>query len=158
MSSNRSQHATRREGWVGFIIGPAFFVVALWLFAGPAPTEIPTSEATLLPRERISTQPRRQTIGDPPKIMINGFERTCVDCHALFPAGSGGTGGRMQHQHVKLNHGINDQCGNCHDLKDMNRLVLYTGESIPYSDVPQLCQKCHGPVFKDWQRGHPRTV
>ena len=30
--------------------------------------------------------------------------------------------------------------------KNMNRLVLYSGESISYSQVPRLCQKCHGPA------------
>ena len=39
----------------------------------------------------------------------------------------------------------------------MNRLVLHGGESIPYSEVPRLCQKCHGPTYRDWERGIPRS-
>jgi len=30
---------------------------------------------------------------------------------------------------------------------------------VPFSDVQSLCAQCHGPVFRDWERGtHGKTL
>jgi len=138
---------------LGLLIGPSFFVLAAWLAFGPPVTTVPELSAAHVSAQQITTAPRRTIIGDPPTIMINDFERMCSDCHQLFPLGPDPIPGRRQHEHVKLEHGINDQCRNCHDTKNMNRLVLYSGESISYSEVTHLCQKCHGPTYHDWEAG-----
>ena len=36
--------------------------------------------------------------------------------------------------------------------------MLQSKESIPYSGVTRLCAGCHGPTYRDWERGmHGRT-
>ncbi len=141
-----------RGGWLGFLIGPGFLLLAAWMTAGP-PSKVPVTKAAVFPIERLSTAPRREIVGDPPKIFVNNFDRTCTDCHRIFDVHARPEGDRLQHRHIVLDHGINDQCRNCHNYENMNQLVLYDGEPVAYADVPRLCQKCHGPVFMDWERG-----
>ena len=95
---------------------------------------------------------------DPPMILLNGFERTCMDCHRVFPPRDIAPEDLQQHRHIRLDHGINDACRNCHDVENRDRLVLRGGESIGYDDVERLCAKCHGPTYRDWEIGtHGRS-
>jgi len=145
-------------GWAGFLIGPAFVGLALWFFFGPDLAIIPLGKATAVNRTVLSTAPRRAVLGDPPVIRINGFNRTCNDCHKFFPPRSNPPKKLRQRGHVVLRHGINDRCRNCHDVENRNRLVLRSGRSISYSDATSLCGSCHGPIMRDWRLGlHGRT-
>ncbi len=153
MSSDRRTTGGRSGGWASFLIGPAFFGLAYWFLAGPDLSQIPHTRAVVVPAEDISIEPRRQILHDPPTINLGGFERTCMDCHRHFPPREDTPKRLLQHTHIRLNHGINDRCRNCHDVEDRNRLVLYGGESISYDQVVELCEKCHGPTYEDWVRG-----
>ncbi|MCP4453999.1 MAG: hypothetical protein GY809_21270 [Planctomycetes bacterium] len=54
---------------------------------------------------------------------------------------------------------MNVYCSNCHDMDDRNLLVVDGGQTIPYDQVDRLCAKCHGPTFRDWQKGmHGKTM
>lgn len=144
--------------WAGFLVGPAFFLLAAFFLLGPDLSEIPETEGKRIHEAYLSVAPRRAPIGDPPVIHIDGYDRTCMDCHKLFPPREEAPEILQQHVHIKMNHGINTQCRNCHDLVDRDRLVLHTGESIAYSEVVRLCAKCHGPTYRDWEWGmHGRT-
>lgn len=150
---NGTPGVTRRGSPFGIFVGPAFFGLAAWLWLGPSLTEIPARPDVRVDARRITTAPRRATVGDPPTIRVNSFDRVCTDCHGIFPITQQQIENRMQHRHVVLDHGINDKCHNCHDVRDMNRLVLRDGSSISFSDVPELCRKCHGPTYHDWEHG-----
>ena len=63
--------------WAGFSISAAFLALAAWFLTGPALTEVPRTRASLVAAESLSTAPRREIVGDPPKIRINNFERLC---------------------------------------------------------------------------------
>lgn len=144
--------------WAGFLIGPAFFALAAWFLIGPDLLDIPHTPIVVAPAEAITTAPRRQTLSDPPTIVVNGFKRTCMDCHRLFPPREQTPKRLLQHKHIHLNHGINDRCRNCHNVQDRNKLVTYNGEPVSFNNVVRLCAKCHGPTYRDWQRGmHGRT-
>ncbi len=57
-----------------------------------------------------------------------------------------------------LDHGLNDRCLNCHDHENRDRLRLHGTKTIGFDDVQELCAKCHGPTFRDWELGiHGRT-
>jgi hypothetical protein len=144
--------------WGGFLIGPVFFLVAAWFVWGPAGLDIPPGKATVINPAMLSTAPRRVALGDPPVVHLDGFDRTCMDCHRMFPPRENPPAQLLKHQHIVLDHGINDRCRNCHYDKDRNKLVLRGGRVIGYDEVVELCAKCHGPTFRDWQRGaHGRT-
>ena len=146
-------------GWLGILIGPAFFLLAAFLYWGPDLADLPEFTATPIDTADLSTAPRRAPLGDPPQVMLGGFEQTCMSCHRMFPPRDIPPGTRLlQHTHVELQHGINDRCRNCHDVEDRNRLRLQGGKTLPYAEVVTLCSECHGPTYKDWVRGmHGRT-
>ncbi len=153
---NRPQNPP--EGRIGSFVGIAFFLLAGWFLLGPDLNDIPDSKSVSIHKDHLSTAPRRKMLGDPPFIEIDGFSRTCAECHKLFPARDETPEKLLKHAHIVLDHGINDRCRNCHDTKDRDRLLLHSGESIPYKRVIELCAKCHGPTYRDWQLGmHGRT-
>ncbi|MBK8975895.1 MAG: hypothetical protein IPM29_08200 [Planctomycetes bacterium] len=144
----------RASAW-GILVGPAFLGLAAWLHLGNPPAEIPRQEPMRVDTRRLTTEPRRKPSelhDGRPLIFVNSFLRHCSECHN-FPLSEVQIRNRQQHGHIVLEHGINDACHNCHDLSNMDQLILRGGRSIPYADVPELCRTCHGPTFQDWQRG-----
>jgi hypothetical protein len=98
----------RGSAWAGLPVGVVFLLLAAWFVAGPDLTSIPLTKASIIPEEYLSIQPRRSMLTDPPVIFIDGFERTCMDCHKMFPPRDIPAEWLLQHRHIVLNHGIND--------------------------------------------------
>lgn len=95
--------------------------------------------------------PPRQTKGlDLVKL---GWTYNCMECHKLFPAKWHYDRPMNEHKDLKLDHGNNRFCLNCHHPKNRNAFVDYDGAEIAQADVVQLCAKCHGPTYRDWQAG-----
>jgi hypothetical protein len=95
----------------------------------------------------------RTVQSDPPFITIGSYQHRCNDCHRLFRPALERLGVLMQHSHILLDHGMNDNCFNCHERGNRERLVLRNGRTASFTDVPLLCAQCHGPTYRDWQRG-----
>lgn len=144
-SAGGSRGAQGSPAWVGYLIGPVFLLLAAWFMWGPdfIPPRgmIPVIDAAL-----ITPAPPRSILADSPTINISGFERTCMDCHRLFPPADDPPARLMQHSHIVVDHGINKQCRNCHDAADKNRLKTREAESITFSQVVRLCADCQGPI------------
>lgn len=81
------------------------------------------------------------------------FEFKCNECHALFQNGPGRRTLMAQHTNIKLNHGANDYCLNCHHPTNRNAYVDHDGSEIPSDQPARLCAKCHGPIYNDWLVG-----
>ena len=114
--------------------------------------------ATVAP-EDIDRAAARPVMSDPPTVRIGGFDQGCQDCHAIFESAPDHSERLAQHTHIALDHGINNRCDNCHDRDDRDRLLLYGRRTVGFDDVEQLCARCHGPTFRDWERGvHGKTV
>lgn len=159
-TTERSTRATRVpvSPGMGYLIGPAFLLLAAWFYWGPLGINLPSYGPRVIDPQLLSTAPRRQILGDPPVMRINVYDRTCMDCHRVFPPRDDPPRQLLQHRHIVLDHGINDRCRNCHFLEDRDRLVLHGGEVIGFGRVVELCAKCHGPTYRDWQNGaHGRT-
>lgn len=140
------------------VIPVTFFLAAAWFLFGPEPSLPAMPGAADVSAADIDPAPLRQVLGDPPTVRIGGVDQRCSDCHRLFDSSTVGQASFKQHEHIVLNHGINDTCVNCHDVDDRNLLALRNGETIKYAEVELLCAKCHGTVFRDWQAGtHGRT-
>lgn len=123
----------------------------LWRFTSPVPAAatVPgwvTDIATVYsPRLR-------------PEIEFAGFTYRCSECHDLFPSPPETTRSLTQHGDIKLRHGINTRCFNCHHRTNRDAFVDDWGYEIPYDHPQRLCAKCHGPVYRDWRHGaHGRT-
>lgn len=151
-------HQPRRLPGAGWFVGPVFLLLAGGLLLSRGKPELPVLAAVEIDPAALGTQPRRVALSDPPTINIDGFDRTCMSCHRMFPPREVEPGRLLQHRQVVLDHGINNRCHNCHDGADRNLLVLRDGTTIGYERVVELCAQCHGPTFRDWQRGaHGRT-
>jgi hypothetical protein len=95
--------------------------------------------------------PPRQTKGlDLVKL---GWTYDCMECHKLLSARWQYDRPMVEHQAIKLNHGNNRFCLNCHHPTNRNAFVDYDGSEIPEAQVVLLCAKCHGPTYRDWEAG-----
>ncbi len=95
--------------------------------------------------------PPRQVIGL--RLMRNNWIYDCRDCHNLLAARWHYDRGVKEHADVQLDHGNNRFCLNCHHPTDRKAFVDYDGSEIAEADVVQVCAKCHGTVYRDWQAG-----
>ena len=57
------------------------------------------------------------------------------------------------HHVIKLDHGDNDRCYNCHLIQDRNKYTANDGSGIMPQNVEQLCARCHGLIYNDWLTG-----
>lgn len=157
----QSKTGTRsRLSWTAWLVGPGFVAVAAWMLLASPKVEIPRGEVYLVPREEILPGATRQPLLDASQAVVQGQVRPCSECHRLFaPAPEKIDRVAIQHDHIKMNHGINVRCLNCHDGADRDKLVLHDGTLVSFADAPRLCSNCHGTVYRDWERGmHGKTM
>jgi len=66
-----------------------------------------------------------------------------------------------EHKDIVMGHGThgrNNNCFNCHNEMKLDTLQTRDGRELKITDSPSLCGSCHGPTFRDWERGvHGRT-
>lgn len=87
------------------------------------------------------------------------FEYTCNECHRVFGTVESRKVRIAEHVDLKLNHGNNDNCMNCHHKTNRNAYVTSDGNEIPSNRPEILCSKCHGIVYRDWKIGvHGRVT
>ena len=137
----------------GYLIGPAFVVLAAYFLLTEKQPEIPSAASPEIPAALIQPVTLRAAMGDPPSLVIAGYDQRCNACHKLFRSLWDGKRPLMQHTHIELNHGLNNECNNCHALEDREKLILHDLTMVSYSNVVMLCAQCHGLVYRDWQRG-----
>ena len=147
------------DRYVCVLIGPAFLLLGLYFYFGDKQVIFPVGHAALIEDAQISSAPIRKPLSDPPLAIINHFQRDCQDCHQIFAAEQIFTVQPRHHEDIFMNHGMNVYCISCHHLEDRNLLALDGGQTITYDKVDRLCAKCHGPTFRDWQKGmHGKTM
>lgn len=136
-----------------FLALAAFFVAD-----GRRALELPIPRASGVTRADLHLGPPRVALADPPAIQNGPFRQTCSECHQIFPAPAVPHFPLLRHTHIRLDHGRNDRCDNCHARTNRDRLVLRDGAECGFDEVPLLCAQCHGTLYRDWQNGtHGRT-
>lgn len=142
------------------VIPLVFFALTAWFLLGAGAAELPIPEAARLEPGALAGGPRRVPLGDPPSVVIGGYEQTCQACHMLFDSQPlEGRAELLQHTELVLDHGLNDNCYNCHSLEDRDKLILVDGSEVGFAEVVELCARCHGTTYRDWQRGmHGKTL
>lgn len=157
VENSRKRKGTSPDKTAVWGLSACFFTAALIFFFIPEGKGIPIPEPVTVAASQIDFTPRKIP-GDPPKSMINGFERTCMDCHVIIDA-QPRSKDLFQHANIQLEHGINTRCVTCHHSTDRNRLATLDNETFPFSQSASLCGECHGPVFRQWERGaHGKTL
>lgn len=143
---------------VAWSIGPAFLVLAAFMAFGPssAPPIVATHPVS---RDQLEPGPLRRPMVDPPQVKVGPYVYGCNECHSFFQSASRLGARLVQHTDIRLVHGLNDRCANCHDVTDRERLRLRDGTTVSFAEAASLCVQCHGTVFRDWQRGtHGKTL
>jgi len=138
--------------------GPA----ALLLFAVVVavvrfPFDPPIAEPALVSSRATDPAPVRRPQLQP-MYQVGVFTYRCSDCHRIIPSPLETDRTLTQHREVRLSHGINTRCFNCHHRGNRDAFVDDYGNEIRWDQPQLLCAKCHGPVYRDWQNGaHGRT-
>lgn len=57
------------------------------------------------------------------------------------------------HEAIKLQHGRNQHCFNCHHRVQPADFANFDGKPITLSNIELLCARCHGTHYRDWQSG-----
>lgn len=149
----------QESGLLGWVLPAAFMVLAGGLYAAPRRAEVPLGDPSPVDRSALVVGPRRVALSDPPLTLVEGKPENCNACHQVFKSQNPGGAAVTFHTSIKLVHGLNDRCVNCHDPSDRERLTLRDAETVAFSEAPQLCAQCHGTVFRDWERGtHGKTL
>ena len=67
----------------------------------------------------------------------------------------------VEHKDIVMGHGSHDRnnlCYNCHNENKLDTLQTRDHREIAITNSPALCGSCHGPTYRDWERGmHGRT-
>jgi len=144
---------------VGWLIPIAFLGLAAVLAANREGPEIPVAPVRVLDPAMFAPMPWREA-KTVPEYRIAGLDLRCSTCHDLFESRPFISPERLvQHTEFVYDHGTTNRCFNCHDNANRNRLRLVTGELIEFGDSVRLCAQCHGPLYRDWQRGlHGKKV
>lgn len=140
------------ERWRPYGAAIAFASVAALLALNPAPFVSPLAARVPAPAWATDLTPVRQP-NLKPLYEAAGFTYQCVECHRIIPSPSETLRTLTQHTEIQLHHGINTRCFNCHHPENRNAFVDDFGDEIAWSEPQQLCAKCHGPVYRDWQAG-----
>jgi hypothetical protein len=147
------------SAWIAWVVGGTFTFLAAWFIVSGTRADVPLAPAVRVAHDRVAPGPRREPMGEPALVMSGGFSHRCMDCHRIFESPAVQREKRVQHTHIRLLHGMNDNCFNCHSRTDRNSLALTSGQLITFDEVPRQCAQCHGTVFRDWQRGtHGKTL
>jgi hypothetical protein len=112
------------------------------LAVAPAPIPATTTDPTPV---RVPSQQ--------PLYRVGIFTFRCSECHRTRPEPYASGSEFTKHSEIRLAHGTNTRCLNCHHPVNRDAFVDDFGEEIPWEQPPRLCARCHGPVYRDWEHG-----
>lgn len=152
--------AFRRNMKTLAIVAATFWGLAVVFAILPTKDPVPTPDRIVVVAAEIDPSPRRIPIKDDAKTVIAAFERKCMDCHrSLVSNDAPRNDVNHYHETVHMDHGLNGRCINCHDQNDRNVLRLRDGGTVGFSQSTTVCSNCHGPAYRQWQRGvHGKTL
>jgi hypothetical protein len=84
----------------------------------------------------------------------------CSNCHASMEVNRKKRELKEEHTDIKLHHAESMRwCLDCHNATNRDKLRLYNGELINFTESYRLCGECHGYQYKDWRAGiHGKRV
>jgi len=158
-SESRQSKSPVRSAVAGWSLAIGFAALAIGLLNTSRLASIPLKPTVVFNPAALVPGPRRVAMTDPAHLMVEGMSENCNACHQIFRSSHPAGATLNYHQDVRLNHGLNNRCVNCHDADNRERLTLRDGATVVFSETPQLCSQCHGTVYRDWQRGtHGKTM
>jgi hypothetical protein len=104
------------------------------------------------PRRKVDFSPIRGEFQQL-RLRRSGFTYKCSECHRSFPTRERYAPRVAEHTEIRLEHGRNDYCMNCHHRTNRNAYAMHDGSEIPADRPDELCGKCHGPHYRDGVNG-----
>lgn len=150
MEEKQTGSATHQSNWWKLpTIFICFILTFIFLFAGARDSVTEEPIPRLDPKWYTPKTPRGEELKN--KVMVGN----CFLCHAYWVPIPDPKVVRplFAHPTVKLDHGTNDRCFNCHLISDRNKYVANDGSGIMHRNVEKLCARCHGLIYKDWLVG-----
>ena len=136
---------------------PLFLILAVVFLVGSNLTPEIAQDSKEKTSPFISTKYVRDPVTEA-SFLKNNLKYECNSCHRNIEdkgTGLGGKGKELVGEHIKikLEHGANDRCLNCHHVKNREAFINHDGSEIPFQNSIDLCRKCHGPKYRDWELG-----
>lgn len=95
----------------------------------------------------------RQEFPVPPPPFTEGIF-PCSNCHASMEVNRKKRELKEEHTKIVMHHAETMRwCLDCHDAKNRDKLRLYNGELINFTESHRLCGECHGNLYRDWKAG-----
>jgi hypothetical protein len=138
---------SRKLRWV-----PAVLAVSAVSLAFAPRYQSPAVAPTPVPAWATDATPVRQP-SPRPLHTVGAFTYQCSECHRTDPEPRAAGADFTKHSEIRLAHGLNTRCLNCHHPTNREAFVDDFGDEIPWDQPQKLCSKCHGPVYRDWQHG-----
>lgn len=146
-ASNGSDDGSK---WGLIIAAPVFLVLAVvFVVSSLGPSGPRTTAEALEPSWYTPKTARAEVLEN--KVMVGN----CFLCHAYWVGMPDPqvVRPRFAHHVIKLDHGANDRCYNCHLIQDRNMYTANDGSGIMPVKVEQVCARCHGLIYNDWMKG-----
>ncbi len=124
-----------------------FVVLFLLFLITPGKKRVVKMRLSLNPQWYKPETPREDLIKN--SVILNN----CWICHALWVGPPTEIGLKFAHPEVKLQHGKNDDCFNCHVKSNRSLFVGMEFSGIMESQVAKLCGRCHGTYYRAWEEG-----
>lgn len=86
-----------------------------------------------------------------PLLGEDGF--ACNDCHQDIEPSHVQKSFISAHEDIILQHGMNNYCATCHSANNKEALIDINGNDVPFEKNYLMCAKCHGTIYRDWERG-----
>ncbi len=137
--------------WYSVISVPAF----LYLVLVPGN---PSSQEIINPDDPANTWENNISSNDfsvtqPPVTTSEYFP--CSQCHRPDGSTSGDRPAGSVHAKIEVDGhiGPDHSCSGCHNIKEPDKLQLFSGRRIDLSASSILCGQCHTSVYTNWQSG-----
>jgi DNA-directed RNA polymerase subunit RPC12/RpoP len=138
-------------------VAVVFFIFAVAAVVIGLPFKPPLGEPVAVDAKATDPTPVRAPQLQP-IYKTGAYTYRCSDCHKIIPSPGETDRPLTQHRDIRLQHGVNTRCFNCHHRTNRDAFVDDYGREIPWDQPQLLCQKCHGLVYRDWEHGaHGRT-
>ncbi|MCP4758871.1 MAG: hypothetical protein GY876_05320, partial [Planctomycetes bacterium] len=123
------------ENVIGWGISAVLLILAGLFLWAPIQLSDPIPESVNVDRSRLGPRPIRVAMHDPATIKVATFDMKCMECHALFENTKMVPRNISRHRNIVLDHGVNNNCFNCHDAERRDRLAMGGGKTVGYDEV-----------------------
>ncbi len=106
----------------------------------------------LTEEKHFTKQPVREVKLEP-TLYQDGYMYRCNDCHKNIEPSTVQKSFFSAHPDIVLEHGANNYCLTCHNVTNRETFTDLNHNEIPFTKSHQTCLQCHGPIYRDWEKG-----